>query len=61
MSSVTQINVNGESADPVYKFLKKDSDSLEVAWNFVKYLVVNGEDATLWLSVVVSAVSSCQE
>jgi glutathione peroxidase len=34
--------VNGGNASPLYKYLKKDSDKLEIGWNFVKFLVVDG-------------------
>jgi glutathione peroxidase-family protein len=36
--------VNGATADPLYQFLKSFSDdSSEIGWNFVKFLVVNGQ------------------
>lgn len=34
--------MNGPDADPLYKFLKSFSDNTELAWNFVKFVVVNG-------------------
>lgn len=37
-----QLEVNGYNADPLYKFLKNFTDSLELGWNFVKFLVVDG-------------------
>lgn len=37
-----QINVNGPSAHPLYKYLKRKTGSLEIRWNFNKILVVNG-------------------
>lgn len=38
-----KINVNGPRADPIYKFLKRATDRLEIPWNFHKYLVINGK------------------
>lgn len=37
-----QINVNGPSAHPLYKYLKRKTGSLEIRWNFNKILVVDG-------------------
>eukprot|EP01032_Pedospumella_encystans_P031268 gene31268-35294_t len=38
----SKINVNGPSAHPLYKYLKRKTGSLEIRWNFNKILVVNG-------------------
>lgn len=39
----TQINVNGDDAIPLYKYLKKEQGSLilgdSIKWNFTKFLV----------------------
>ena len=38
----TKIDVNGPGADPLYKWLKRDtpgSDNRDVEWNFAKFLV----------------------
>ncbi len=35
--------MNGPTAHPLYKYLKSDSDQVEIGWNFVKFLVVNGQ------------------
>jgi glutathione peroxidase-family protein len=37
-----QILVNGPNTHPLYKFLKNFTDSMELGWNFVKFLVVDG-------------------
>lgn len=34
--------MNGPNAHPVYKFLKSMTDNMELGWNFVKFLVVDG-------------------
>lgn len=47
-----QIDVNGPSAHPVYKFLKTMSDNHELGWNFVKFLVVNGFPVKRYVSRV---------
>jgi glutathione peroxidase-family protein len=40
---LTQINVNGHDASPLYSFLKTfSSDESDIGWNFTKFLVVNG-------------------
>lgn len=39
---MSKIDVNGESADPLYKFLKKEQGGIlgdEIKWNFTKFLV----------------------
>jgi glutathione peroxidase len=38
----SKILVNGPEAHSVYKFLKNFTDSMELGWNFVKFLVVQG-------------------
>ncbi len=48
-----KIDVNGETAAPLYKWLKAgqpgDGDSAEVAWNFEKFLVDrSGEVVARW-------------
>jgi glutathione peroxidase len=39
----SKIDVNGESADPLYKFLKKEQGGFmwidSIKWNFTKFLV----------------------
>jgi glutathione peroxidase len=37
-----KINVNGPNAHIVYKWLKKETDNLELPWNFAKFLLVDG-------------------
>lgn len=37
-----KLEVNGEGADPLYKWLKGDGGA-PVRWNFAKWLVVNGQ------------------
>jgi glutathione peroxidase-family protein len=37
--------VNGPSSHPLFQYLKANTDHLEIAWNFVKFLVVNGVPA----------------
>ena len=39
----TQVNINGPSAHPLYRYLKKKIDRNEIGWDFVKFLVVDGE------------------
>ena len=34
--------MNGPDAHPLYKFLKNFTDSMELGWNFVKFIVVDG-------------------
>ena len=37
-----KIEVNGENAHPLYKFLKKEAKGLfgnEIKWNFTKFLI----------------------
>lgn len=42
---LVQIDVNGEGADPLFKWLKTSSgDSLDIPWNFNKFLVVCGKE-----------------
>lgn len=39
---MSKIDVNGESADPLYKFLKKEKGGIlsnEIKWNFTKFLI----------------------
>lgn len=39
---MSKIDVNGESADPLYKFLKKEQGGIlgdEIKWNFTKFLI----------------------
>lgn len=39
---MSKIDVNGEGADPLYKFLKKEQGGIlgdEIKWNFTKFLV----------------------
>ena len=39
---MSKVDVNGESADPLYKFLKKEQGGIlgdEIKWNFTKFLV----------------------
>ena len=39
---MSKVDVNGESADPLYKFLKKEKGGIlgdEIKWNFTKFLV----------------------
>ena len=38
----SKILVNGPNSHPLYKFLKNYTDSMELGWNFVKFLVVDG-------------------
>lgn len=39
----SKIEVNGENAHPLFTFLKNESSSTELQWNFTKFLVdVNG-------------------
>ena len=35
--------MNGPTSHSLYKYLKKATDSTEVGWNFVKFLVVDGK------------------
>jgi glutathione peroxidase-family protein len=37
---MSKINVNGDDADPVYKFLKEQTDTDIIRWNFATYFVV---------------------
>lgn len=34
-----KIDVNGASADPLYKFLRENTDKKDIEWNFAKFLV----------------------
>lgn len=34
-----KINVNGEDAHPLWKWLKKQTDGSEIKWNFTKFIV----------------------
>ena len=39
---MSKVDVNGESADPLYKFLKKEKGGIlgdDIKWNFTKFLV----------------------
>ena len=38
-----QININGPDSHPLYRYLKKKIDRLEIGWDFVKFLIVDGE------------------
>ncbi len=35
----SKIEVNGEGADPLYRWLKSESESADISWNFEKFLV----------------------
>ena len=37
-----QVDVNGPNASPVYNFLKRKTSRISIAWNFNKFLVING-------------------
>ncbi|KAJ1388183.1 glutathione peroxidase [Ochromonadaceae sp. CCMP2298] len=39
----SKIDVNGPKVHPLFTYLKKKTGSTEVSWNFVKFLVVDGE------------------
>jgi glutathione peroxidase-family protein len=34
--------VNGPSSHPLFQYLKVSTDHQEIAWNFVKFLIVSG-------------------
>ncbi|CAL6081199.1 glutathione_peroxidase [Hexamita inflata] len=36
---MSKIDVNGDNADPIYKFLKQQTDGEEIKWNFGKFLI----------------------
>lgn len=39
---MSKIDVNGDDADPLYKFLKKEKGGIlgdEIKWNFTKFLI----------------------
>ena len=38
-----KVDVNGPSAIPLYKYLKRYAGKTEIQWNFNKFLVVNGK------------------
>lgn len=43
----TKINVNGEDAHPLFKYLLSKSDLDEVPWNFTKFIVSDTEFALI--------------
>ncbi len=47
-----KIDVNGETADPLFKFLRDYTDRSAIGWNFAKFLVVNGRPVKRYASKV---------
>lgn len=44
-SIMNKIDVNGDGADPLFKWLKAASgDGRDISWNFTKFLVVGGKE-----------------
>lgn len=43
LSSLNQTEVNGPGAHPLFRYLKSETGQTELQWNFVKFLIVNGE------------------
>lgn len=41
----SKIDVNGDSADPLYKYLIKETDGKKIPWNFTKFLI--GRDGNI--------------
>ena len=42
-----KIEVNGPKAHPLYQWLKKETDGVDIEWNFAKFLV--GKDGqVIW-------------